>query len=198
MQERNPAEVVRLVKDEGIEVVDLRFCDLPGLMQHFSIPAHALTEEMFTEGNGFDGSSIRGFQQIHESDMILLPDPSTAVIDPFRQHKTLNLNCFVHDPLTLEPYSRDPRYVAKKAEAYVKTTRHRRHVLLRARSRVLRLRRRAVLPGPALRLLPGRLDRGHLELGPRRRSRTSATNRATRRATSPSRPWTTSRICARR
>ena len=122
MQERNPAEVVRLVKDEGIEVVDLRFCDLPGLMQHFSIPAHALTEEMFTEGNGFDGSSIRGFQQIHESDMILLPDPSTAVIDPFRQHKTLNLNCFVHDPLTLEPYSRDPRYVAKKAEAYVKTT----------------------------------------------------------------------------
>ena len=77
---------------------------------------------MFSEGYGFDGSSIRGFQQIHESDMILLPDPSTAVIDPFRQHKTLNLNCFVHDPLTLEPYSRDPRYVAKKAEAYVKTT----------------------------------------------------------------------------
>jgi len=122
MKERSPAEVVRLVKDEGIEVVDLRFCDLPGLMQHFSLPAHTLTEEMFTEGNGFDGSSIRGFQQIHESDMILLPDPSTAVIDPFRQHKTLNLNCFVHDPLTLEPDSRDPRYVAQKAEAYVKTT----------------------------------------------------------------------------
>ena len=75
MKERSPAEVVRLVKDEGIEVVDLRFCDLPGLMQHFSLPAHTLTEEMFTEGNGFDGSSIRGFQQIHESDMILLPDP---------------------------------------------------------------------------------------------------------------------------
>ncbi len=65
MKERNPAEVIRLVKDEGIEVVDLRFCDLPGLMQHFSMPAHTLTEEMFTEGNGFDGSSIRGFQQIH-------------------------------------------------------------------------------------------------------------------------------------
>jgi len=122
MKERSPAEVVRLVKDEGIEVVDLRFCDLPGLMQHFSVPAHGLTEDGFSEGYGFDGSSIRGFQQIHESDMILLPDPSTAVIDPFRQHKTLNLNCFVHDPLTLEPYSRDPRYVAKKAEAYVKTT----------------------------------------------------------------------------
>ena len=109
MKERSPAEVVRLVKDEGIEVVDLRFCDLPGLMQHFSIPAHALTEDHFNEGYGFDGSSIRGFQQIHESDMILRPDPSTAVVDPFRQHKTLNLNCFVHDPLTLEPYSRDPR-----------------------------------------------------------------------------------------
>src|SRR3974390_1755481 len=122
MQERSPAEVVRLVKDEGVEVVDLRFCDLPGLMQHFSIPAHGLTEDGFSDGLGFDGSSIRGFQQIHESDMILLPDPSTAVIDPFRQHKTLNINCFVHDPLTLEPYSRDPRYVAKKAEAHVKSS----------------------------------------------------------------------------
>ena len=75
MKERSPAEVVRLVKDEGIEVVDLRFCDLPGLMQHFSIPAHALTEDVFSEGYGFDGSSIRGFQQIHESDMILLTRP---------------------------------------------------------------------------------------------------------------------------
>ena len=122
MQERSPAEVVRLVKDEGVEVVDLRFCDLPGLMQHFSIPAHGLTEDGFSEGFGFDGSSIRGFQQIHESDMILLPDPSTAVIDSFRQHKTLNLNCFVHDPLTLEHYSRDPRYVAQKAEAHLKSS----------------------------------------------------------------------------
>ena len=122
MQERSPAEVIRLVKDEGIEIVDLRFCDLPGLMQHFSIPAHGLTEDGFSEGFGFDGSSIRGFQQIHESDMILLPDPSTAVVDPFRQHKTLNLNCFVHDPVTLEPYSRDPRYVAKKAEEHVRST----------------------------------------------------------------------------
>ena len=75
MQERSPAEVVRLVKDEGVEVVDLRFCDLPGLMQHFSVPAHELTEDAFSEGYGFDGSSIRGFQQIHESDMILLPTP---------------------------------------------------------------------------------------------------------------------------
>ena len=122
MQQRNVAEVLRLAADEGVEVVDLRFCDLPGLMQHFSVPAHQLTEEAISEGYGFDGSSIRGFQQIHESDMILLPDTSTAIIDPFRQHKTLNMNCFVHDPVTLEPYSRDPRHIAKKAEEYLKST----------------------------------------------------------------------------
>jgi len=119
---RSPAEVVRLIHDEGIELVDVRFCDLPGMMQHFSAPAHELTEEVFTEGFGFDGSSIRGFQQIQESDMILLPDPDTAVIDPFRRHRTLNINCFVHDPVTREPYSRDPRHVARKAEQYLLST----------------------------------------------------------------------------
>jgi len=122
MQERNAAQVVRLAKAEGVEVIDLRFCDLPGIMQHFTAPATMLTEEIFEEGIGFDGSSIRGFQQIHESDMILLPDPSTAIVDPFRQHRTLNLNCYVHDPLTKEHYSRDPRYVAQKAEAHLKST----------------------------------------------------------------------------
>jgi glutamine synthetase len=91
-------------------------------MQHFSIPAHALTEDALDEGYGFDGSSIRGFQAIQESDMILLPDPGTTVIDEFRQHKTLNMNCFVHDPVTRESYSRDPRYVASKAEQYLKST----------------------------------------------------------------------------
>ncbi|MDQ3898446.1 MAG: type I glutamate--ammonia ligase [Actinomycetota bacterium] len=122
MEERSPAEVVRLCQDEGVEIVDFRFCDLPGLMQHFSAPAHELTEEGFEDGYGFDGSSIRGFQEIQESDMILVPDPNTAVIDPFRQHKTLNVNCFVRDPLTGEPYSRDPRYVARKAEDYLNST----------------------------------------------------------------------------
>ncbi|MGA2210965.1 MAG: type I glutamate--ammonia ligase [Acidimicrobiales bacterium] len=122
MQDRTAAEVVRLMQDEGVEIIDFRFCDLPGLMQHFSVPAHELSEAGFVDGFGFDGSSIRGFQEIQESDMILLPDPSTAVIDPFRQHKTLNINCFVHDPVTLESYSRDPRYVALKAERYLATT----------------------------------------------------------------------------
>src|SRR4051812_30117941 len=122
VQERTPAEVLSLVESEGIEVVDLRFCDLPGLTQHFSVPTHQLTEDAFAEGFGFDGSSIRGFQEIQESDMLLMPDPNTAVIDPFRQHRTLNLNCFVHDPITGDSYSRDPRYVAKKAEDYLAAT----------------------------------------------------------------------------
>ncbi len=122
MQERTPAEVLALVRDRGIEIVDFRFCDLPGLMQHFSAPAHELSEEGFEEGYGFDGSSIRGFQEIQESDMILLPDPNTAVVDPYREHPTMNLNCFVRDPVTGEPYSRDPRYVARKAEDYLTST----------------------------------------------------------------------------
>jgi glutamine synthetase len=122
VQERTPDQILKLVKDEGVEIVDFRFCDLPGLMQHFSAPAHELTADAFEEGYGFDGSSIRGFQEIQESDMLLMPDPNTAVIDPFRQHRTLNINCFVRDPVTGEPYSRDPRYVAKKAEDYLLST----------------------------------------------------------------------------
>jgi glutamine synthetase len=122
VQERTPDEVVGLIRDQEVEIVDFRFCDLPGLMQHFSAPAHVLTTDVFEEGLGFDGSSIRGFQEIQESDMILVPDPHTAVLDPFRAHKTLNVNCFVRDPITLEPYSRDPRYVAKKAEDHLVST----------------------------------------------------------------------------
>ncbi len=122
MEERTPSEVLALARDEGVQIVDFRFCDLPGLMQHFSVPVSELSEDGFDEGYGFDGSSIRGFQQIQESDMLLVPDPNTAVIDPFRQHPTLNLNCFVRDPVTGEPYSRDPRFVAKKAEDYLAAT----------------------------------------------------------------------------
>src|SRR5436853_931552 len=117
-----PDDVFKLAKDEDVQFVDVRFCDLPGIMQHFTIPATVLDETLFEEGVAFDGSSIRGFQAIHESDMVLLPDPDTAQIDPFRQAKTLNLNFFVHDPFTLEPYSRDPRNIARKAEAYLAST----------------------------------------------------------------------------
>ena len=111
-----PQEVLAMAKDNGVKIVDLRFCDLPGIMQHFSIPVGQLTEDGFTDGFGFDGSSIRGFQVINESDMLLMPDPKTAVMDPFRDVPTLNINCFIEDPITREPYSRDPRYIAKKAE----------------------------------------------------------------------------------
>ncbi|MDP8928172.1 MAG: type I glutamate--ammonia ligase [Actinomycetota bacterium] len=116
----SPDDVLSLIAKQDIRFVDLRFCDLPGLMQHFTVPAHEISEGVFDEGLGFDGSSIRGFQEIQESDMILVPDPETAVVDPFRQHPTVNVNCFVRDPVTGESYSRDPRYVAQKAEQYLR------------------------------------------------------------------------------
>ena len=115
-------EVVNLIRERDIQVVDLRFCDLPGLWQHFTVVAGDVTEETFAEGFGFDGSSIRGFQQIQESDMLLFPDPTTAFEDPFTKVPTLVLICDVGDPVTGEPYSRDPRYVARKAEKYLKST----------------------------------------------------------------------------
>ncbi|RJL32588.1 type I glutamate--ammonia ligase [Bailinhaonella thermotolerans] len=119
---KNADDVLKFIREEDVEFVDVRFVDLPGTSHHFTFPAQNFGESVFTEGLMFDGSSIRGFQAIHESDMLLLPDPSTAVVDPFRQHKTLNINFFVHDPLTGEAYSRDPRNVAKKAEDYLRGT----------------------------------------------------------------------------
>ena len=115
----NSEELLRYVKDEGVKFVDVRFCDLPGIMQHFNVPAESFDDAVFTDGLAFDGSSIRGFQQIHESDMMLLPDVTTAYIDPFRAEKTIALNFFIHDPFTREAYSRDPRNIARKAETYL-------------------------------------------------------------------------------
>src|SRR6266545_4109217 len=105
-----PKDVVKMAKEQGAKIVDLRFIDLPGLWQHFSIPVEDMTTELFDEGIGFDGSSIRGFQTINESDMLLFPDPSTAAMDPYTSIPTLVLICDVKDPLTGERYSRDPRY----------------------------------------------------------------------------------------
>ncbi|MGC4942100.1 type I glutamate--ammonia ligase [Kribbella sp. DT2] len=115
-------ELLAYVKDEGVAFIDVRFCDLPGIMQHFTVPVSSFGPEVFEDGLQFDGSSIRGFQQIHESDMSLLPDPTTAYLDPFRKDKTLVINFFVHDPLTGEAYSRDPRNIARKAQEYLKST----------------------------------------------------------------------------
>jgi len=119
VSDKTPDDIFKLAKDERIEYVDVRFCDLPGTMQHFTIPIYAFDETVFEDGLAFDGSSIRGFQSIHESDMLLLPDPETATIDPFRTARTLIVNFSVHDPFTLELYSRDPRNVARKAENYL-------------------------------------------------------------------------------
>ncbi|MDR1294011.1 MAG: glutamine synthetase beta-grasp domain-containing protein, partial [Bifidobacteriaceae bacterium] len=119
---KDPAEALAFAKEQKVEFVDVRFCDLPGIMQHFTIPVAAFTEDAFTDGLMFDGSSIRGFQAIHESDMKLMPDVTTAFIDPFRARKTLVLNFSIVDPFTGEPYSRDPRNVAAKAQAYLTST----------------------------------------------------------------------------
>jgi glutamine synthetase len=115
-----PKDVLKLAKEKGIQVVDLRFIDMPGVWQHFSISVSELSEDLFSEGIGFDGSSIRGFQAINESDMLLFPDPTTATIDPFTAHPTMVMICDIKDPITGGNYSRDPRFVAKKAEEYVK------------------------------------------------------------------------------
>ncbi|NOZ28536.1 MAG: type I glutamate--ammonia ligase [Chloroflexi bacterium] len=122
LQCSTPEDVLAVIKEHDVQIVDLRFTDMPGIWQHFSIPAGALDEDAFSEGLGFDGSSIRGFQQIQESDMLLIPDPTTAFFDPFRAASTLVLICNVRDPITRENYTRDPRYIAQKAEAYLKST----------------------------------------------------------------------------
>ena len=117
-----PDDLLAYVKKEGIEMIDVRFCDLIGVMQHFTVPAREFDKDQYENGLAFDGSSIRGFQKINESDMALLPAPTTAWIDPFRECKTLIVNFNVHDPITKEAYSRDPRNIARKAEAYLTST----------------------------------------------------------------------------
>ena len=117
-----PSEVVALAKEKNVKIVDLKFMDLPGMWQHFSIMVGELSEDLFTEGIGFDGSSIRGFQAINESDMLLFPDPATALIDPVCQIPTLSITCNIKDPITLENYTRDVRHIAQKAEAYLQST----------------------------------------------------------------------------
>ncbi len=118
----NADEVMAFVRDNDVKFIDIRFCDLPGIMQHFNVPADSVDADFFVNGQMFDGSSIRGFQAIHESDMKLVPDVATAYLDPFRAEKTLVMNFSIRDPFTDEPYSRDPRQVAAKAEAYLAST----------------------------------------------------------------------------
>jgi len=113
---------MKAIKDGGVEMVDVRLTDVPGTWQHTSYPASMFEADAMVDGLGFDGSSIRGFQEIQASDMLLMPDPTTAFIDPFTRHKTLVLIADVRDPITKGEYGRDPRGVAKKAEAYLTST----------------------------------------------------------------------------
>ena len=117
-----PNEVLTMAKEQGAKLVDLRFMDFPGLWQHFSVPISELDESSFEDGFGFDGSSIRGWQPINASDMLVVPDATTAKMDPFYTDPTLVLICDIVDPVTREPYTRDPRHIAKKADAYLKGT----------------------------------------------------------------------------
>ena len=117
-----PKEVLEMAKENGAKLVDLRFMDFPGLWQHFSVPLGELEESSFEDGFGFDGSSIRGWQPIHASDMLVIPDADTAKMDPFYAAPTLTLICNIVDPVTREPYTRDPRNIAQKADAYLKSS----------------------------------------------------------------------------
>src|SRR5437660_12603093 len=115
-------DVIAFCKDKNVRAVDLRFIDFPGMSQHFTIPVAALDEGSFKEGVGFDGSSIRGWQSINESDMLVMPVPETAFLDPFTKAVTLVLLCDIRDPVTKQDYTRDPRNVARKAVAHLKST----------------------------------------------------------------------------
>ncbi|MEK7773978.1 MAG: type I glutamate--ammonia ligase [Deltaproteobacteria bacterium] len=117
-----PKDVLKLAKEKNARMVDFKFLDFVGIWQHFSVPVSELSEGVFEEGLGFDGSSIRGWQPIHASDMLVIPDPATAVMDPFTETATMSLICNIVDPITREAYTRDPRNIAQKAEAYLKST----------------------------------------------------------------------------
>jgi glutamine synthetase len=122
MKQKTPSEVIKFAKEKGVKMLDLRFIDMPGVWQHTTVPAHRLDEAAFEDGFGFDGSSIRGYQPINASDMLIVPDPSSAQLDPFTTEPTIVMICDIFDPITREPYSRNPRYIAQKAENYLKQT----------------------------------------------------------------------------
>src|SRR2546428_9228726 len=118
----NPKAVLEFAAANNAKVVDIRFTDLPGLWHHVSFPIHELDEKSFEDGFGMDGSSIRGWAAIHESDMLLIPDPKTAFMDPFAETSTLVMYGDVKDPITKQRYERDPRWIAQKAELYLNNT----------------------------------------------------------------------------
>ena len=180
-----PKNVLDLIKQEGIRVVDVRFMDFPGIWQHFTVPVSEMDEDSFEDGYGFDGSSLRGWQPINASDMLVVPDPATAKIDPFYEEKTLVLIGNIVDPVTREAYSRDPRHVAHKAENYLRQSGIGDTAFIGPEAEFfvfdnVRFPRRASGTPAAT------------------RNRTWPTSRGTRKATFRCRPWTRDRISGRR
>ena len=182
-----PKEVLALCREKDVKSVDLRFMDFPGLWQHFTIPVDKLDEDVFEDGLGFDGSSIRGWQAINESDMLVVPQPETAMLDPFCTIPTLSMICNIQDPITREDYSRDPRNVARKAVNYLKSTGIADTCLHRPGGRVLHLRRRPFRPDGQQRAITSSTASKASGTAAARKIPTWATSSATRKATSPCR-----------
>ena len=194
-----PKNVMKMIKDNDVKYVDFRFTDPRGKWQHVTFDVTMIEEDTFAEGQMFDGSSIAGWKAINESDMCLMPDPAIACIDPFFAETTLSLVCDVLEPTTGEPYNRDPRGIAKKAEAHGQVDGRRRHRLLRSGSRVLRVRRREVSRRPLQHRLQARTrSNSRPTPTPSTRAAISATTSAPRRATSRCRRRTPRRTCARK
>ena len=193
-----PKEVLALCREKDVKSVDLKFMDFPGLWQHFTIPVDKLDEDVFEDGLGFDGSTIRGWQAINESDMLVMPQPETAFIDPFCEDPTLSMICNIQDPVTREDYSRDPAQHRPQGRQLHEEHGHRRDLLLRPRAGVLHFRRHPLRSEPQQRLLLHRQHRGRVERGPRTRSPISATRSATRKAISRCRRRISCRTSARK
>ena len=182
-----PKEVLALCREKNVKAVDLRFMDFPGIWQHFTIPVDKLDEDVFEDGLGFDGSSIRGWQAINESDMLVVPQPETAAIDPFCTIPTLSMICNIQDPITREDYTRDPRNVARKAVNYLKSTGIGDTAYMGPELEFFIFDDVRYDQTSQRRLLLHRQRRGAVEPRPRGEARTWATSSATRKATSPCR-----------
>ena len=183
-----PRAALEWSRETSAAMVDLKFCDLLGTWQHVTLPLGSLDESAFDEGLGFDGSSIRGWQGIEESDMLLMPDASSAILDPFTEVPTLSLLCEIAEPVTLAPYNKDPRRVAKRAEEYLRSTGIADTCYVGPECEFFVFDEVSYTSAAERGALQGRLVRGPLEL---RRSRASATRSARSRATS--RPRRTTR-----
>ena len=194
---KTAGDVMKFTKDNRIEIVDLKFCDVPGLWQHFSVSANEFGEDVFEDGIGFDGSSIRGFQTIDESDMLLIPDPESAFLDPFADVPTVSLTCNVRDPVTGQSYTRDPRFVAQKAEIFLKSTGVA-DISYWVRKSNSTYSTMSASTKATIMVSTTSTPRKGSGIQARPTGQTSATSRATRKAIFRSRPWITYRISDRK